>query len=88
VLPWCREFFGELRLGDGCVIGRLSAFKRLDLNEMKASLPPPAAEVRKQLALDAALRAGMKPITPYSAEPETAASPIKISPTEKKKSPA
>jgi hypothetical protein len=35
ILPWCREFFGELRAGEGCVIGRLSAFKRLDLLEVK-----------------------------------------------------
>ena len=59
ILPWCREFFGELRPGDGSIIGRLSAFKRLDLNEMKATLPPPAAEVRRDLALAAAQRAGM-----------------------------
>jgi hypothetical protein len=59
LLPWCREFFGELRPGDGAIIGRLSANKRLDLNEMAAALPAPAAEVRKAVAFDGSLRAGL-----------------------------
>jgi hypothetical protein len=61
ILPWCREFFDELRPGDGSILGRLSAFKRLDLNEMKATLPKPAAQVRRELALAAAQRAGLIP---------------------------
>lgn len=57
ILPWCHEFFTELREGDGAIIGRLSAFKRLDLREIKAALPPPAKEIRKTLALAARRRA-------------------------------
>jgi hypothetical protein len=67
ILPWCREFFTELREGDGAVIGKLSAFKRHDLNETKASLPRPAEEVRKTLALAAAHRAN---ITSPSPQPD------------------
>lgn len=47
LLPWCREFFAELRAGDGCVIGRLSAFKRLDLNEMKLPSSPRRPRTRR-----------------------------------------
>jgi|SRR6516164_7364657 len=61
ILPWCWEFFGELRPGDGSIIGRLSAFKRLDLNDMKATLPRPAVEVRAELARAAARRAALPP---------------------------
>ena len=47
ILPWCSEFFAELRAGDGCIIGRLSAFKRLDLKEMVLPRPPPRSPVRR-----------------------------------------
>jgi hypothetical protein len=59
VLPWCQEFFTEVRVGEGPILGRLSAINRLELNEMKPKLPPPSPDVRKALALDSAHRAGL-----------------------------
>lgn len=47
ILLWSREFFAELRTGDGCVIGRLSAFKRLDLSEMNLPSAPRRRRTRR-----------------------------------------
>src|SRR5260370_20162271 len=62
ILPWSGGFFAELKGGSGPIIGRLSAVKRLDLNEMKKDLPPPAALIRAEIANSALAAATQTPI--------------------------
>ena len=68
ILPWCGEFFGELKKGNGAIIGRLSAVKRLDLNEMKKDLPRPSLAIRAEIATST-LVAATQTLTPTKVQP-------------------
>jgi hypothetical protein len=67
-LPWCKEFFGELKKGNGAIIGRLSAVKRLDLNEMKGGLPRPSLAIRAEIA-NSTLAASTQTLTSTDVQP-------------------
>jgi hypothetical protein len=68
ILPWCGEFFGELKKGNGAIIGRLSAVKRLDLNEIKKDLPRPSLAIRTKIATST-LAAATQTLTPTTVQP-------------------